>query len=81
MKSDRTIKRILVLTLFGNEKQEFVSAQDAIEFIKNVKERDEGYFVRLEMQLLYKADIEMNVAFGDKDDAIEFLQNREKGLL
>lgn len=80
MRSDRTIRKILVLTLFGDEKQEFSNANDAIEFIKNVKERDEGYFIRVEMQILYKG-IEMDVAFDNRDDAIEFLQNREKGLL
>ena len=80
MRSDRTIRKILVLTLFGDKKQEFSNANDAIEFIKNVKERDEGYFIRVEMQILYKG-IEMDVAFDNRDDAIEFLQNREKGLL
>ena len=81
MNEERKVDRIWVLTLYGDLAEKFTDVDEAIAYIAKQPEKDSGHLVRIELQVRFTTGQKIDGAFSNKEDAIEFLENRKKGLL
>lgn len=81
MITERTVDRIWVLTLYGDKAEQFETVEDALAYLDTQPDEKSGRLVRIEIQARFETGQQIDGTFRSKADAMEFLRNRQRGML
>ncbi len=70
------IKRVTVLSLFGDGAETFSTPEEAVEYIESTPDEKKGHLVRFEIQVGLSNGDTVDGIFRDKVRSVDFVVNR-----